>query len=135
MSGNFNFKGFSMKPPGAKSTDRPQYSLNAVPPPSSLNQPNSRHLAKPSYTTTDAIASGNQYTVGKRRAKLDDDDYFDDDEQEQTPEMAYLPGPDSPAAKKESSEEEDDPLDAFMVGIEQQVKRETKKTPNANIIH
>lgn len=132
MSGGFNFKGFSMKPAGAKSSGAPQFSLNAVPPPSSLNQCSGRSQAKPSYSTIEAISSGTQYALGKRKAKLDDDDYFDDEDQEQTPEMAYIPGPDSPAAKKPESSDEDDPLDAFMMGIEQQVKRETKKAATAS---
>lgn len=86
------------------------------------------HTKPRSYSNIEAISNEPQYTLGKRRAKLDEDDYFEDDEPEKGPDLAYIPNPDSPGATKEESDEEDDPLDAFMVGIEQQVKRETKKT-------
>jgi len=49
--------------------------------------------------------------------------YFDeDDEANNTPALAYIPAPGSPShpANKDSDSEED-PLDAFMAGIEQQV--------------
>lgn len=52
--------------------------------------------------------------------------YFDDDEEEVIPDLAYIPAPDSPTRiemdrKKQQDEEEDDPLDAYMAGIEKQV--------------
>lgn len=41
------------------------------------------------------------------------------------PDLAYIPAPDSPTRvemdRKKQIEEEDDPLDAYMAGIEQQV--------------
>ncbi|KAA0188952.1 hypothetical protein HAZT_HAZT003568 [Hyalella azteca] len=45
-------------------------------------------------------------------------------------ELPYQPAPGSPgpAACKGNSDSEEDPLDAFMVGIEQQVKREDRRT-------
>lgn len=51
--------------------------------------------------------------------------YFDDDEEEVIPDLAYIPAPDSPTRiemdKKRHEEEDDDPLDAYMAGIERQV--------------
>lgn len=139
MSGNFNFKGFSMRPPSARDKAA-QFSLNAVPPPSSLNQPAPRGgsratVSKHGYSTMDAISAdgAQQYTPGKRRGRLDEDDYFDDEDQPTRKDSAldYIPAPDSPSANaqppSDDDDEEDDPLDAFMVGIEQQVKRESKK--------
>lgn len=47
--------------------------------------------------------------------------YFE--EEDETLEESYQPAPGSPGpnAKKKDSDEEDDPLDAFMLGIEQEV--------------
>lgn len=53
--------------------------------------------------------------------------YFDDDE-EPVPELAYIPAPGSPSAQQDE-ESDDDPLDAFMAGIEKQVERESIAPP------
>lgn len=49
--------------------------------------------------------------------------YFD--EEDDAPSLDYLPAPGSPTnnqgKKAQDSDEEEDPLDAFMAGIEQQV--------------
>lgn len=55
--------------------------------------------------------------------------YFEEDDEESTPALAYIPAPGSPTQVPEPQEtpetvaqdEEDDPLDAYMAGIEQQV--------------
>lgn len=52
--------------------------------------------------------------------------YFEDDDEEVVPDLAYIPAPGSPTRaemdmKKQMEEDEDDPLDAYMAGIEQQV--------------
>ena len=64
--------------------------------------------------------------MGRKRATNLDDDYFDDDEEPAAPsnQLEYIPGPDSPTNAKEESDEEEDPLDAFMAGLEKQAKKE-----------
>lgn len=55
--------------------------------------------------------------------------YFEEDDEESTPALAYIPAPGSPTQVPEPQEtpddvnedEDDDPLDAYMAGIEQQV--------------
>lgn len=55
--------------------------------------------------------------------------YFEEDDEEQVPDLAYIPAPGSPTydemqknkSRKVEEEEDDDPLDAYMAGIEQQV--------------
>lgn len=54
--------------------------------------------------------------------------YFEDDDEEVTPALAYIPAPGSPTRlemeQKEQQvdeDEEDDPLDAYMAGIEKEV--------------
>ena len=51
--------------------------------------------------------------------------YFDDDEEDNADDLEYLPAPGSPTLggkagpqKEEESDDSDDPLDAFMAGIE-----------------
>lgn len=54
--------------------------------------------------------------------------YFDDDEDKS--QLEYIPAPGSPSYKpqnKEDSDSEEDPLDAFMAGIEKEVKKDTRK--------
>ncbi|XP_058461078.1 ATP-dependent RNA helicase DDX42 [Malaya genurostris] len=172
MSGNRGNFSFSMRRSGQLSStfagrqqqqqqQQPQqknFSLNAVPPPSSLcgrgsgfsssksyNQ-STGTVSKHGYHTMDAIAafsnSSSQYTLGKKRGKNDDESYFDDDD-EPAPQLEYIPAPGSPSANEsqvkqqgnesDDDDEEDDPLDAFMAGIEAQVEREKKKIPEPNI--
>lgn len=53
--------------------------------------------------------------------------YFDEIEDDSTPsgsDLAYIPAPGSPSCKmsqNDDSDSEEDPLDAFMAGIEKQV--------------
>lgn len=51
--------------------------------------------------------------------------YFEEDEEESTPALAYIPAPGSPTQvpepQQQADEEGDDPLDAYMAGIEHQV--------------
>lgn len=57
--------------------------------------------------------------------------YFDDDDESgAAPQLAYIPAPGSPSyqSNAKNSDSEEDPLDAFMAGIEQQVTKEKKKT-------
>lgn len=52
--------------------------------------------------------------------------YFEEDDEESTPALAYIPAPGSPTRLPEPQEpvrqeDDDDPLDAYMAGIERQV--------------
>lgn len=51
--------------------------------------------------------------------------YFEDDDEDATPALAYIPAPGSPTRLemevKKDEDEEDDPLDAYMAGIEKEV--------------
>lgn len=121
-------------------------SMNAVPPPSSLNSkgyrgggrfvkagalPAAAGTSKQGYSTLEAIsqfANSSQYAVGKRKA-CTEDEYFDDDEDNAAASnLAYIPAPGSPGpalpSKDSESDSEEDPLDQFMAGIEQQVQKE-----------
>lgn len=65
---------------------------------------------------------------GSKRRAATEDEYFEDDEEETVPDLAYIPAPDSPTRlemdKKKQIDEDDDPLDAYMAGIENQMKTE-----------
>ncbi|XP_053679879.1 ATP-dependent RNA helicase DDX42 [Anopheles nili] len=128
------------------------YSLNAVPPPSSLcgrstgvPPPKSYNqgsgISKHGYHTIESMhqySNASQYSVGKRRGRTEDE-YFDEDDEQSGQPLEYIPAPGSPTAtddeKKDSSndEDEEDPLDAFMAGIEEQVKMENKKIPQPSV--
>ena len=82
-------------------------SMNAVPPPSSLNhrgyqkgpvrgETSAAGTSKYGYSTLESISqfSNSQNYIGKRKA-CTEDDYFDDDD-EQVPQQAYIPAPGSP---------------------------------------
>lgn len=111
----FGFSGFSF----SKKTEQP-------PPP-----PNAT-LSKHGYHTMTAIsqnALSGGYGYGQpRKRPRSEDEYFDDEDE--ALEGAYQPAPGSPGPqlKKDESDSDDDPLDAFMAGIEQEVKR-TKGAP------
>lgn len=126
MSRNYNFTPFSYgsgsKQPNSK---QPQKTMNygAVPPPAALTTTSrpAGSKAKSSYTSMDAISQyvipPQNYGSKKRSALQTDDDYFDDDE---APEenLEYIPAADSPTNKQQSDSDEEDPLDAFMAGLE-----------------
>ncbi|XP_073956385.1 ATP-dependent RNA helicase DDX42 [Choristoneura fumiferana] len=129
-SKGFGFAGFAMPKRNPSNV-----SLHAVPPPSSqmnaVPPPNSG-LSKQGYSTMTAITqnavTGNWGTLGKKRSKTEDE-YFDEDDEPPTPALAYIPAPGSPtyeaAAKaKQAEDEEEDPLDAFMAGLEQQAAKD-----------
>ncbi|XP_058061924.1 ATP-dependent RNA helicase DDX42 isoform X2 [Anopheles bellator] len=162
--GNFSFQ---MRRPGHQRPNQQQqqpqqqsqdpkdqnrsYSLNAVPPPSSLcgrstgvPPPKSYNqgpgISKHGYHTIESMyqySNPSQYTVGKRRGRTEDE-YFDE-EDEPAGQLEYIPAPGSPSAGESSvrssddEEDEEDPLDAFMAGIEEQVKMEKKKIPQPNV--
>ncbi|XP_028131448.1 ATP-dependent RNA helicase DDX42 isoform X1 [Diabrotica virgifera virgifera] len=108
---------------------------NAVPPPSS-------GVSKQGYSTMNAISQNALSAAwgGSRKRVATEDEYFDDDEEETVPDLAYIPAPGSPTRlemmqKKNVEDDEDDPLDAYMAGIEQQVHRESlqKSEPTQGI--
>lgn len=121
-TGGFGFAGFQMpkRQPSAAS-------LHAVPPPST-------GLSKQGYSTMTSITqnalTANWGGVGRKRSKTEDE-YFDEDEEPAAPALAYIPAPGSPSydpqkhrgSAKEDSDEED-PLDAFMAGLEKQAEKD-----------
>lgn len=131
MSKNHNFTPFSY---GSSSNKQPQQktmNYGAVPPPAALTT-TSRPTgvkAKSSYTSMDAISQyvipPQSYGSKKRAALTTDDDYFDDDEVAED-NLEYIPAAGSPANKQQSDSDEEDPLDAFMAGLE---KVEAKEVP------
>uniref|UniRef100_A0A182HML2 Uncharacterized protein n=1 Tax=Anopheles arabiensis TaxID=7173 RepID=A0A182HML2_ANOAR len=140
------------------------FSLNAVPPPSSLSgRPVNAPLPKPcnyssgiskhGYHTMESLhqhSNASQYSIVKRRGRTEDE-YFDEDDEPATQQLEYIPAPGSPTAADVSSrifprskpyeipknisdeEDEEDPLDAFMAGIEAQVKMEKNKIPQPHL--
>lgn len=72
----------------------------------------------------------------RKRAKTEEE-YFEEDDDDGAPgaqTLAYIPAPGSPTQQKrdavvEDDQEEEDPLDAFMAGIEKQVKTECAAPP------
>ncbi|XP_066998033.1 ATP-dependent RNA helicase DDX42 [Anabrus simplex] len=114
----FGFSGFQLK------KDRE----NQLPPPPSSA------ISKHGYSTMSAIsqnALAASYGLPRKRSKTEEE-YFDEDDEHTAPTstLEYIPAPGSPSyemPKVESSDSEEDPLDAFMAGIEKQVQRETIK--------
>ncbi|XP_023029336.2 ATP-dependent RNA helicase DDX42 [Leptinotarsa decemlineata] len=107
---------------------------NAVPPPSS-------GVSKQGYSTMNAI-SQNALSAAwggtSRKRAATEDEYFDDDEEEAVPDLAYIPAPGSPTRiemerKKQIEEEEDDPLDAYMAGIERQMEKQTQAPQQSGV--
>lgn len=72
-------------------------------------------------------------SLGKRRVKSEEE-YFEGDDEEDQDGLEYQPAPGSPSLDKDKSQEdddeddEDDPLEAFMAGIEKEVKQQEKVT-------
>ncbi|KAL1497232.1 hypothetical protein ABEB36_008227 [Hypothenemus hampei] len=148
MSG-FNYSNITSKkmnavpPPSSLAGNSIPKKLNAVPPPSNINSgarhsvvpPPAAGLSKQGYSTMNAISQNAltaSWGTGSRKRAVTEDEYFDVDDEEQVPDLAYIPAPDSPTRLKmdkkndEEGDDEDDPLDAFMAGIEAQVKKESQ---------
>lgn len=130
MSKNHNFTPFSY---GSNKNKQPQQktigSMNAVPPPAALtttSRPTGSKV-KSSYTSMDAISQyvipPQSYGSKKRSALTTDDDYFEEDEVTEE-NLEYIPAEGSPANKQESDSDDEDPLDAFMAGLEKVVTKE-----------
>lgn len=122
---SFGFSGFQLP-------SKPKRTNNAIPPPPSTG------VSKQGYSTMNAIsqnALAAQWGMPRKRAKTEEE-YFDeedDDGMSNTPALAYIPAPGSPTSNQPKVEKDDDseedPLDAFMAGIEQQVKTESSAPP------
>uniref|UniRef100_A0A8D8UNV4 ATP-dependent RNA helicase DDX42 n=1 Tax=Cacopsylla melanoneura TaxID=428564 RepID=A0A8D8UNV4_9HEMI len=102
----------------------------AIPPPS----PNVG-VSKQGYSTMNAItnnALSASWGIPKKRTRTEEE-YFDDDDDGPSSSMSnleYIPAPGSPSYKgnnaQDGSDSEEDPLDAFMKGIDKEVKQESK---------
>lgn len=69
---------------------------------------------------------GSSLSSSVTRRPQTEDEYFNDDPPEEP--LAYIPAPGSPSyvpPPGSDDDDEDDPLDAFMAGIEKQVKKES----------
>ena len=105
----------------------------AIPPPPSC-QVNSRgfstlesinEAASSLFSGVSVLKPGGPGTGLKKVQKRNhnEEDYFEEEDEP----LAYIPAPGSPSYKGpggDDEEDEDDPLDAFMAGIEKQVKKE-----------
>ncbi|XP_033219852.1 ATP-dependent RNA helicase DDX42 [Belonocnema kinseyi] len=118
----FGFAGFQMT--GTKRTG-----ANIPPPTVNAN------LSKQGYHTMNSItenALSACWGVPKKRSKTEEEYFEDDDDAAPTSSLEYIPAPGSPtyelmkkAEQKKESDSEEDPLDAFMAGIEAEVKKNT----------
>ncbi|RZF40698.1 hypothetical protein LSTR_LSTR007989 [Laodelphax striatellus] len=111
--GGFQFAGFQLKG-GPK----------ALPPP-----PPTAALSKQGYSTMSSItqnALSASWGVPKKRSKTEEEYFDEEDDTPASTGLEYIPAPGSPSyvAPKNDSDSEEDPLDAFMAGIEKQVKTE-----------
>lgn len=122
---SFGFSGFQLP-------SKPKRVNNAIPPPPSTG------VSKQGYSTMNAIsqnALAAQWGMPRKRAKTEEE-YFDEDDDDgmaSTPALAYIPAPGSPTTTEvepqKADESDEDPLDAFMAGIEQQVRTESIAPP------
>lgn len=98
----------------------------ALPPP-----PNSA-FSKQGYSTLNSInhnAVSNAWGIPKKRTRTEEE-YFEEDDEVDQSSLEYIPAPGSPSAthvENDDSDVEEDPLDAFMAGIEKQVKKEATR--------
>ncbi|XP_068633390.1 ATP-dependent RNA helicase DDX42 [Battus philenor] len=125
----FGFAGFTMP-----KRNPSNISLHAVPPPTTPMHavpPPTSGLSKQGYSTMNSITqnavTGNWGTLGKKRSKTEDE-YFDEDDEPPTPALAYIPAPGSPtydaASSSKADDDEEDPLDAYMAGLEKQAAKD-----------
>ncbi|KAK0165929.1 hypothetical protein PV328_004405 [Microctonus aethiopoides] len=126
----FGFAGFQMS--GTK-----RAGVN-IPPPT-INS----SLSKQGYHTMNAItenALSACWGMPKKRSKTEEE-YFEDDDDAQTSTLEYIPAPGSPTydlmnkkeKKNNESDSEEDPLDAFMAGIDAEVKRNNTKLQSTEL--
>lgn len=121
----FGFAGFQM-------TGTKRSGSNIPPPP-----PNSA-LSKQGYHTMTSItenALSACWGMPKKRSKTEEE-YFEDDDDPPASSLEYIPAPGSPTYNrmnklppKDDSDSEEDPLDAFMAGIDAEVKKNNQVQP------
>ncbi|EEB17484.1 DEAD box ATP-dependent RNA helicase, putative [Pediculus humanus corporis] len=114
----------------------------AIPPPTVGFKSTGTGLSKQGYSTMMAISQNalscqTNWGAPKKRAKTEDE-YFDEEEEftYQNNTLEYIPAPGSPSyleeknattRKVDDDDSEEDPLDAFMEGIDQQFQKDLKK--------
>lgn len=126
----FGFEGFSL--PGKK-TDQQlgQSALHCVPPPPMLNKHGYTGLQTITQNAIDAT-----YGLPRKRPKTEEEYFEQDDDDEGNPgNLEYIPAPGSPTLEQQQkppaheSDSEEDPLDAFMAGLEKEIEIDkTKKS-------
>ncbi|XP_015922773.1 ATP-dependent RNA helicase DDX42 [Parasteatoda tepidariorum] len=118
----FGFGGFSL---GGKKQDQPVHSLSAMPPPPMVNKHGYTGLQAITQTALDAT-----YGIPRKRPKTEEEYFEQEDDEEPSSSsnsnaLAYIPAPGSPSwdlqNSKNNSDSEEDPLDAFMAGLDNQV--------------
>ncbi|KAG1692028.1 ATP-dependent RNA helicase DDX42 [Nymphon striatum] len=127
-SRGFGFSGFTLGGRSGSSSGGA-----AIPPPASLKS-SSIPVNSKGYAGLQAISQNaihENFNVNRRRPKTEEEYFESDDEEEKPPsELEYIPAPGSPTAAGNNSEsEEDDPLDAFMAGIEKEVEKNDQPKP------
>lgn len=106
-------------------------SYNEVAPPSTVQHSQVRKhdpFAPPSsynstgYTSMTAVED--QLSTLQKKRIINEDDYFEDDEAPAKADDGYQPAPGSPGG----GDSDDDPLEAFMAGIEKELKKDDSKS-------
>ncbi|VDK46951.1 unnamed protein product [Anisakis simplex] len=112
--------------------------MGAVPPPAALTVPNAvgfnsmvKNLERQKEEEYAALMSSGGTSAhskrGPRKKNIYDDEYLEKDS-DGDDELAYQPAPESPTGAKvpgkEDNDEEEDPLDAFMAGVEKQARED-----------
>lgn len=106
-------------------------------------------ITKHGYTAMSAIsqnAMAATYGMPRKRPKNEEEYFDEDDEEVNLDNLEYIPAPGSPTLERarsgekrghcsasNSEDDDDDPLDAFMAGIEKQVRQDQEKTEQANL--
>ncbi|XP_008484723.1 ATP-dependent RNA helicase DDX42 [Diaphorina citri] len=117
-----NFSGFSFKNAGSGSRGA------AIPPP-----PPNVGVSKQGYSTMTAItqnALSASWGIPKKRTRTEEEYFDEEDEPSSMSKLEYIPAPGSPSYKGNNAsadtDSDEDPLDAFMKGIDKEVKQEAK---------
>lgn len=103
----------------------------AIPPPPSI-QANANIIKPRGFASLSAINQNansvplDPYAAAVKKRNRTEEQYFEEDEEEP---LAYIPAPGSPShrgGQGAADSDDDDPLDAFMAGIEKQVKKQAE---------
>lgn len=128
----FGFEGFNV----AAKKPEPQLPPSALPvdnaPTSSLPVINRRGYT--GLTTITQNALDINYGNLRKRPKTEEEYFEQDDDEDKRGQLAYQPAPGSPTwnerdhgGRRQSSDSEEDPLDAFMAGIEEKLQKDKVK--------